>query len=356
MVFDLLSFPSHVANDAAVFRSFSPSERSAFSHLESLYPLADGQWILEGRVPSFSELSRQIGSTPLVGVDMVVDAQPRRVQLKLEGFNPGGSIKDRTALSLLASAERAGQLTQGSIILESTSGNLGVALALLGRSRGYRFCAVIDPKTSWLNVRKMEMLGACLDLVDQSDGAGGYLLSRLQRVNEHVASSSKYLWMNQYANEANPDAHFQATGPEILSQTRGALDAVFIAVSTCGTLAGIGRFLRANSPHTRIVAVDAVGSAIFGQEPAPRKLTGIGSSRVPEFSVSPLVDEVVFVRDDIALESCRSLAAATGIMVGGSSGAVLGACNQYLTDNPTAKDVVCLCPDTGRNYDTIFLP
>src|SRR5262245_27837850 len=177
-------------------------------------------------------------------VDLVVDGIARRVNLKLEGHNPGGSIKDRTALSLIESLEHRGALRPGSVVIDSTSGNLGVALAMIARARGYEFVAVVDPKTTDENLAKMSAMGAQLEHVRQPDETGGYLLSRLARVQELCASSHAFVWTDQYSNPANPAAHFRATGPEIYRDMDGQVDAVFVAVSTGGTLAGVGRYFK----------------------------------------------------------------------------------------------------------------
>lgn len=188
-----------------------------------------------------------------------------------------------------------------------------------------------------------------------SDEAGGYLLSRLARVRELCASSDRLVWPNQYANLANPRAHEEGTGPEILGQMEGELDAVFVPVSTGGTLAGIGRFLRRESPATRIVAVDAAGSVALGGRPGPRLLTGIGASRRSSFLTRDLYDERSLVGDAAAFAFCRALAAATGVRAGGSSGAVLAACARNLAAHPELEHVVCLCADRGESYaSTIF--
>jgi 2,3-diaminopropionate biosynthesis protein SbnA len=277
------------------------------------------------------------------------------VHLKLEGVNPCGSLKYRTALSLVDDLEQRGALGRGSILIESTSGNLGVALASIARRRDYRFVAVVDPKTTPENLTRLRCLGARVELVDTPDEAGGYLLSRLQRVHELCSRSEAFVWPDQYSNPANPRAHEHGTAPELLEQLHGELDAIFVPVSTGGTLAGIGRFLRRESPATRIVAVDALGSVALGGRPGPRLLTGIGAGRLSSFASTDLYDERLFVGDLDAFASCRALVAGTGIRVGGSSGATLAACVRVLAAEPYLEHVVCLCADRGENYlSTIY--
>jgi 2,3-diaminopropionate biosynthesis protein SbnA len=292
------------------------------------------------------------GLTPLAKIVLTLAGSDRLVHLKLEGANPHGSLKDRTAVSLVDDLERRGLLQRGSIIVESTSGNLGVALAAVARGRGYRFLAVVDPKTTPENLDRLRRLGARIELVQTPDEAGGYLLSRLERVGELCASSSRLVWPDQYTNPANPRAHEHGTGPELLEQLDSDLDLVLVPVSTGGTLAGIARFLRRESPATRIVAVDALGSIALGGRPGPRLLTGIGASRRSSFVSADLYDDRVLVADADAFAFCHALAACTGIRVGGSSGAALAACARLLANEAELGRVACLCPDRGDSYES----
>jgi len=297
----------------------------------------------------------QIGNTPLYPLKVVIEGRIRTISLKLEGANPSGSVKDRTGSALIQDLERRQLIKSDSIVLESTSGNLGVALALVCRARGYRFLAVVDPKTTEENLAKMRALGAQIDLVTRSDVNGGYLLSRLERIEELCQSSERYIWTDQYANPANPRMHAETTGPEIYGQMDGKVGAVFVAVSTGGTLAGIGEFFRVASPSTRLIGVDARGSVVFGSAPAARKLTGIGSSRPSRFLSPANYDVHVLVSDEEAFAWCRALQVAVDLKVGGSSGAVLSACVRYMREQPEVRDVVCVCSDSGENYrSTIF--
>src|SRR5579884_1594246 len=314
--------------------------------------LMDSESMAELTTARLQELVGQIGNTPLEPIVMVIDGRMRRVHLKLEGVNPAGSVKDRTGYALVEDLEVRGLLRAGSIVVESTSGNLGVALAFVCRAKGYAFLAVVDPKTTQENLAKMRALGAVIDLVDTPDASGSYLLSRLARVKELCDRSDEYAWTDQYANAANPYIHYATTGPEIYRQLDGKVDAVFAAVSTGGTLAGIGRFFRSASPNTSIVGVDARGSVVFGTPPGARKLTGIGSSRRSSFITGDVYDTYLLVGDEEAFAFCHALYSATGIKVGGSSGAVLAACARYLQDHPELERVVCLCADSGENYNS----
>jgi N-(2-amino-2-carboxyethyl)-L-glutamate synthase len=297
-----------------------------------------------------SKLLARPGNTPIESIYLMLGGEPRKIYLKMESENPTGSVKDRTAYGLLQSLETQGRLYPGAVVVESTSGNLGVALSFLCKIKGYRFIAVIDPKTTQENIARMQTLDAEIEMVEQPDENGGYLLSRLRRVRELCERNDNYVWTDQYSNPANPLIHYQNTGPEIYRQMHGKVDALFIAVSTGGTLAGISRFFREISPLTFIVGVDAYGSIIFGTPPAPRKLTGIGSSRTSSFITRDLYDRYILVRDEEAFTFCRALWNAIGIKVGGSSGAVLSACARYLYDHPKLTNVVCLVADSGDTY------
>ena len=299
-----------------------------------------------------SRLVDQIGNTPVEPIYFVIEDKVRKVHLKLEGANPAGSVKDRTGYALVQDLEDRGLLHKGSVVIESTSGNLGVALAFICRAKGYSFLAIVDPKTTQENLAKMQALGARIELVDQPDASGGYLLSRLARVQELRQLSDKYVWTDQYSNAANPRIHYTSTGPEIYRQLNGEVDAVFAAASTGGTLAGISRFFREVSPATYIIGVDARGSVVFGTPPGPRKLTGIGSSRCSSFILKEMYDTYLLVGDEEAFAFCHALYTATGIKVGGSSGAVLAACASYLQTHPELENVVCVCPDSGENYSS----
>lgn len=305
-----------------------------------------------GMASAQGHLLPQFEITPLLPIVIVIKDVPRKVYLKLEGTNPTGSVKYRTAYSLIASLEAQGMLRRGSTIVESTSGNLGVALAFLCREKGYHFIAVVDPKTTQENLEKMQSMGARIAMVDQPDENGGFLLSRLRYVQQLRQSSREYVWPNQYMNEANPSIHYRSTGPEIYRQMSERVDAAFVAVSTGGTLGGIGRFFREVSPQTQVIGVDAHGSVIFGTPPGPRKLTGIGSSRLSSFLTPDLYHTYMLVGDREAFAFCRALYAQTKVSVGGSSGAVLAACARYLHEHPDVCRVVCLCADTGENYSS----
>lgn len=294
--------------------------------------------------------------TPLVDVMLRIGSQWRHVGLKLESFNPGASIKYRTARGLLAGLEQQGLLQPGSALVESTSGNLGVALALLSQARGYRFTAVTDPKTDPVVLEHIEGLGARVILSTEPDGAGGYLLSRLRTVRRLLAEEPGMVWPNQYENPSNPAVHYNETAPEIHRQYPG-LDAVFVATSTGGTLAGVGRYFKTAAPWVTVVGVDLRGSRVFGLPGGQRLVTGIGSSRPSLFLRPDDYDDVIIVDDLEAISACHHLRDALGVGLGGSSGAVVAACSRYLAENTRIRRPVCICPDGQSNYvNTLYNP
>ena len=299
--------------------------------------------------------SSDIGRTPLVALDISVLGRERRVLLKLEGRNPGGSIKARTAYSLVRSVEVTGRLRPGGTIVESTSGNLGLAMASLARERGYGFIAVVDPNASPLAVATLQQLGARVEHVSERDDAGGYLLTRLSRVGKLLERRPELVWTDQYRNPANPRVHFEQTGPEILRATGGSLSAVFVAASTGGTLAGIGRYLKAVAPEVTVVGVDVPGSRVFQPVATTRLLNGIGSGQQSHFLRPSHYDGFRLVDEHRAIATCHALSVQVGMSLGGSSGAVLTACLDHLARTGETGPVVCLCPDDGTNYqETIY--
>ncbi|MCF3120927.1 pyridoxal-phosphate dependent enzyme [Streptomyces arenae] len=296
-----------------------------------------------------------IGRTPLLPIRLRVAGRWRQVGLKLEQFNPGGSVKDRTAYALVEDLEDRGLLGPGRTVVESTSGNLGAALAYVCRSRGYPFVAVVDPRTSRRNLDGMTGLSADVERVERPDGHGGYLQARLDRVRDLLASDASLVWPDQYRNPANPRVHREMTGPEILRHGQGRPDVVFVAVSTGGTLAGVAQYLRMVAPECRVVAVDVRGSVALGGPPGRRVLTGIGAGRPSAFARPADCDEVRHVPDAEAVAACHRLRAATGVGVGGSSGAVLAAAARHLAEHPDTGRAVCLCADGADRYeDTIY--
>jgi cysteine synthase A len=224
-----------------------------------------------------------------------------------------------------------------------------VALAFLSQARGYRFTAVTDPKADPVMLEHMQSMGAAVLSVWEPDEAGGYLLSRLAMIRRLMAEDRALIWPNQYENPANPGIHYHATAPELCRQWPG-MDACFVAASTGGTLAGIGRYLKSASPSARVIGVDIRGSRVFGYPGGKRLITGIGSSRPSLFLRPGDYDDVLIVEDREAVTACHYLQDNLGIGLGGSAGAVVAACARYLEAHPEIAQPVCVCPDGRANY------
>jgi len=273
--------------------------------------------------------------------------------LKLEMVNPTGSVKYRTALSLLRKLDEDRPLTTGTTIVESTSGNLGLALAQLSAEIGCRYVAVVDPKVPLLTREAIVATGAEIVTVDERDEHGGFLLARLRKVRELCETSSSARWVNQYESAANPAVHRDVTGPELARQTYEHLDMVVVAVSTGGTLAGISEHLRGTGRPLRVLAVDVAGSLALDTTGTgrPHLLNGIGAGRRSSFLRPHHYDQVVRVRDKEAIAFCLLLEQDTGLALGGSSGAVLAAFVADLQHHPAPPRLpVLFCPDGGRAY------
>lgn len=280
----------------------------------------------------------------------------RRLYLKVEGLNLAGSIKLKPAREMIERAERDGVIGPGSTLVESSSGNLGVALSMIAASKGYRFVCVIDPNCNPATRQLMESLGAQVDLVSAPDPVDGFLGARLHHVRELCASDERYVWLNQYANPGNWGAHYRWTAPEIAAEFPG-LDVLFVGAGTTGTLMGCARYFREHRPDVHIVAVDVVGSVSFGGPPAARRIPGLGMSVRPSQLDESLIDDVVIVEELDTVRMCHRLAG-RGLLFGGSTGTVVHGALMWLADHH-AQDVtaVALSPDLGRPYlDTVYRP
>ncbi|HEU5107643.1 MAG TPA: 2,3-diaminopropionate biosynthesis protein SbnA [Micromonosporaceae bacterium] len=297
-----------------------------------------------------------IGNTPLVELDGLLRDIPARVFAKLEFANPGGSIKDRTALNMLLDRIRSGELVpHRSVVIESSSGNLAIGIAQICRYFGLRFICVVDAKTTGQNLAILRAFQAEVEIVvDPDPETGEFLPMRLRRVRELLAQEPHGYWPNQYANPLNPQAHRQ-TMREILAALPGQLDYIFCATSTCGTLTGITDYVREHGLPTKVVAVDAVGSAIFGDESRRRLIPGHGASARP-----PLLDPgesytVVHVSDLDCVVGCRRLMAREAILAGGSSGGVVSALERIRDEVPAGASCVLIFADRGERYlNTIY--
>jgi N-(2-amino-2-carboxyethyl)-L-glutamate synthase len=296
-----------------------------------------------------------IGNTPLVKLPNVLGDITFNLYGKLEMLNPGGSIKDRTAVSILEHALDSGEINLGTVIVESSSGNMGIGLAQACLQFGLRFVCVVDPKTTQQNIRILEAYGAELDYVSEPDPVTGeYLQARLNRVKYKLGTITNSFWPNQYANVYNPKAHSR-TMHEIVTQLDGKLDYLFCATSTCGTMRGCAEYVREHHLPTKIMAVDAVGSVIFGGPRKKRLIPGHGAAVTPALFVPDLAHRAIHVTDVDCIVGCRRLARKEAILAGGSSGAVIMAVEKIQHSIEPGANCVVIFPDRGERYlDTIY--
>lgn len=296
-----------------------------------------------------------IGHTPLIRLDKVFPESPFRLYAKLEGFNPGGSIKDRPAVYIIKHAMSTGEVTPQTTIIESSSGNMGIGLAQVCACFGLRFICVVDPKTTKQNLRLLETYGAEVDMVATPDAhTREYLKARIDRVLQLRAEIKDSFSPNQYANRSNSEAHHQ-TMYEIARELNGKVDYLFCATSTCGTLRGCSEFIRNEKMATRVCAVDAIGSVIFSTRKSKRLIPGHGAAVRPALFDETLADEVIHVSDLDCITGCRRLAKTEAVLAGGSSGAVLMAVEQIREQIPPDSTCAMIFPDRGERYlDTIY--
>ncbi|GAA1973159.1 2,3-diaminopropionate biosynthesis protein SbnA [Kitasatospora viridis] len=297
-----------------------------------------------------------VGATPLVELTKVFPGSRFRTFAKLEGHNPGGSIKDRSALGMLIDRIRDGQLVPGkSVVVESSSGNLAIGLAQVCRYFGIRLICVVDPRTNRQSIAVMRALGAEVEMVSTADPATGeYLPVRIRRVRELVATTPFAYCPDQYGNPLNALVHRQ-TMREIVEGLDGRLDYLICATSSCGTLRGCSEYARELGLPVRIIAVDAIGSVIFGATSGRRLIPGHGASVRPALFQPGLADEVVHVSDLDCLVGCRRLAGREAILAGGSSGAVISALDAIRDRITPGATCAVILPDRGERYlDTIY--
>ena len=274
--------------------------------------------------------------------------------LKCEGFNFAGSIKLKAATEMVEAAEQAGVLTPDSVLVESSSGNLGVALSVIAASKGYRFLCVTDSRCNLSTRRLMEVLGSEVHVIVEPADIGGFLGARLDYVHAVCASDDRYVWLNQYTNPNNWKAHYRTTAPEIARQFP-RLDVLFVGAGTTGTLMGCARYFRDWHRPVRVVAVDSVGSVTFGGAPGRRLIPGLGTSVRPPQLDESYVDEVIQVEEADTIRVCRRLAR-SGFLFGGSTGTVVSGAMDWLAQHDRQKlTAVAIAPDLGERYlDTIY--
>lgn len=290
-----------------------------------------------------------IGNTPLIQLNRSVANLAPRIYAKVESFNPGGSTKDRVALRMIEEAERAGLLRPGGTVIEATAGNTGLGLALVSAVRGYRCIFVMPDKMSSDKVRLLRAYGAEVVITPTNvppDSPESY-----NGVANRLAREIEGAWRaGQFTNLANPQAHFDVTGPEIWKQTGGRITVFVAAAGTGGTLSGTGKYLKERNPQLRVIGADIEGSILSGGTPGSWKVEGIGEDFVPSTLNAQVIDEWIRISDAESFFNARRVAREEGIMLGGSSGTALSAAFKYALRCTGDDLIVVLCPDTGRNY------
>jgi|SRR5215212_771796 len=296
-----------------------------------------------------------IGDTPLVRLERAIEDCHFNLIAKMEACNPGGSIKDRSALKLIDHGIETAAINVGTTIVESSSGNMGIGLAQACAYYGLSFICVVDPKATVQNIRLLETYGAHVEMVTQPDaGTGEFLQARINRVQELLGAIENSFWPDQYSNIYNALAHHQ-TMHEIAVALDGKLDYLFCATSTCGTLRGCAEYVRDNGVQTKIIAVDAIGSVIFGGPKAKRLVPGHGAAVRPPLYRPGLAETCIQVSDLDCIVGCRRLAQREAILAGGSSGGMLMAVEQFKENIPANSTCVVILADRGERYlDTIY--
>lgn len=295
-------------------------------------------------------LTDLIGNTPLLHLKRFSDAMGIKADIiaKLEYFNPGGSVKDSVAFSMITEAERSGVLRPGGVIVEPTSGNTGVGLAWIGSSKGYKVILTMPDTMSKERRELLKAYGAQIVLTPGADGMAG----AIARAEEIRISTPGAIVLGQFTNPANPAAHEATTGPEIWNATKGKVDIFISGVGTGGTITGTGRYLKSRNRNVRIVAVEPRESAVLsGENPGPHGIQGIGAGFTPVIYDPSVVDEIVTVYTDYARTMTRQIARQEGLLVGISSGAALAAALEIgRRPESEGKTIVALLPDTGERY------
>lgn len=298
----------------------------------------------------YESVTELIGNTPLLEVKNLEREEKlkAKVLVKLEYFNPAGSVKDRVALSMIEDAEKKGRIRPGATIIEPTSGNTGIGLAAVAAARGYKAIFVM-PETMSIERRKLLLgYGAQIVLTEGSKGMSG----AIEKAAELERETENAIVLGQFVNEANPEAHYRTTGPEIWNDTDGKVDIFIAGAGTGGTVTGVGRYLKEKNPDVEVIAVEPAGSPVLsGGKAGPHGLQGIGAGFIPEILDTEIYDKVNRVKEDEAYAAARLLAAKEGILVGITSGAALHtALQEARRAENTGKVIVALLPDTGERY------
>lgn len=298
-------------------------------------------------MPIYETVLDAVGATPLIRLNRVGGAERARVLVKLEAVNPGGSIKDRIGLALIRAAEDSGRLKPGGTVVEATAGNTGVGLAMAAAVLGYQSVFVVPDKMSPDKIRLLKAYGARVEIVPDVPRNDPQNYQQVaQRLADHLAGAA---YMGQFEQKANPETHYRTTGPEIWEATQGQVGALVAGAGTGGTISGIGRYLKDQKPDVEVIGADPVGS-IFTGAVAPFLIEGMGEDYYPDTLDADVVDRWEAVSDEEAFDMARQLARQEGILVGGSSGAIVVTALKVARDWQKSGWIVAMLPDTGRNY------
>jgi len=296
------------------------------------------------------EITEAIGHTPLVRLNRLSKPGSATIYGKVEFFNPGGSVKDRICLNMINEAERQGKLKPGGTIVEPTSGNTGIGLALISAVRGYKLILVMPESMSMERASLLSSYGAQLVLTPAWEGMKG----SIREAESLLSQNPSYFMPDQFSNPANPAMHRMTTAPEILEAMDGKIDAFVAAVGTGGTITGCGEVFKERNPNVHVVAVEPTGSPVLsGGEPGPHKIQGIGAGFIPKVLNRKVVDRVITVTDDEAYQTAKRISKQEGILVGISSGANVFAAQKVAEELGPGKNVVTILCDTGERYISI---
>ncbi len=300
--------------------------------------------------PFLPQITEGIGKTPLVRLNRLSPDGGASIFGKVEFFNPGGSVKDRICLNMIDEAERQGHLKPGGTLVEATSGNTGIGLALVSAVRGYKLILVMPESMSMERASLLSSYGAQLILTPAWEGMKG----SIKEAESIVAQNSDYYMPNQFSNPANPAIHRKTTAPEIWEALEGKIDAFVAAVGTGGTITGCGEVFKDRSSSIKIIAVEPAGSPVLsGGEPGPHKIQGIGAGFIPQVLNRSILDRVITVTDEDAYQTTKLLAKKEGLLVGISTGANVFAARQVAEELGPGKNVVTVLCDTGERYLSI---
>lgn len=298
---------------------------------------------------TFANILETIGKTPLIKLNNITKNIKSQIYVKVEYFNPGGSVKDRVGVSMIEAAEREGLLKPGGTIIEATAGNTGVGIALAASIKKYRTIFVLPDKMSEDKIALLKAYGAEIIITPTSvpaDSPESYN-GVAERLSKEIKGSFR---PNQFINKYNPTAHYLTTGPEIWEDTEGRIDVFVSGIGTGGTISGIGKYLKEKNSNIIVVGADPEGSILSGDSPKPFKVEGIGEDFIPKTFNNQIVDEMIRISDKESFNTARELAKQEGLLVGGSSGTAVAAALKFAQRLDIAKYIVALLPDTGRNY------